>query len=491
MAELVSLSTHSPSDENLKMTRQTLLRLLVVCALAAGLATPAAAQNWSGDARHIAMGGVGTGENLASKSVEQTDDYRSIVIPLGLFQVFKNMDVFDPDSDEFSLVRILEYAASPLHYTFDRDQSTDGPDFFNDIRNAVLVRDLNVYRGYVPVTQPVGYGLANPVFGLTIPVYKSDRVRHGIFVGAGPYMAMRGAMTVDDQLSEILSSETNIYIPSAQMPITADTRAEVALAITGGYRGHYGWPMGVGSGDEREGLYVALNYSYLRGFWMEDATTAVRLDTCPVAGSPACGAGTDGLLTVNPSLPFPAALVRRHSSEGRGQAIDLGVAAVINKWELGFGINGIANEIEWKDVEATSFTLNDLFNGSDFFESVTVPIDDLTFSQPVEYTGNVGYRTGAWTFVGQVSKRTTDYAPDEDRLNDLTFRTGAEYRFLIFEPRGGAYYTRDRWQPAGGVGLNFGKFGIDAAIYSTDTNAERERKATFALSLRIGAKRPI
>jgi len=140
---------------------------------------------------------------------------------------------------------------------------------------------------------------------------------------------------------------------------------------------------------------------------------------------------------------------------------------------------------------ATLFTLDSLTNGEDFDESDTVEIGDLTIKQPVEYTGNVGYRTGAWTFVGQVSKRTSDYAPDEDRLNDLTFRTGVEYRFLIFEPRGGAYYTRDRWQPAAGVGLNFGKFGIDAAIYSTDTNVERERKATFAVSLRFGARRPI
>jgi len=463
------------------MTRETLLRSLVVCALSAGLAAPAAAQNWSGDARHIAMGGAGTGENLASKSVEQNEDYRSIVIPLGLFQVFKDMDVFDPDSDQFSLVRILEYAASPLHYTFNRDQtSNSGADFFNDIRNATLGRDLNIYRGYVPVTQPVGYGLANPSFGITIPVYKSDRVRHGIFVGAGPYMAMRGAMTLDDQLTEILSSDTDVYIPNAQMPITGDTRGELALAITGGYRGHYSWPMGVGSGDERQGLYVALNYSYLRGFWMEDATVGMRLDT-----------NSAGLLTVNPSLPFPASLIRRHADEGRGQNIDLGVAAVVNNWELGFGVNGIGNQIKWNDAEATLFTLDSLTNGEDFDESDTVEIGDLTIKQPVEYTGNVGYRTGAWTFVGQLSKRTSDYAPDEDRLNDLTFRTGVEYRFLIFEPRGGAYYTRDRWQPAAGVGLNFGKFGIDAAIYSTDTNVERERKATFAVSLRFGARRPI
>jgi hypothetical protein len=444
------------------------------------MGSPASAQNWSGDARHIAMGGAGTGENLASRSVEQNEDYRSIVIPLGLFQVFKNMDVFDPDSDQFSLVRILEYAASPLHYTFNRDQVSNGPDFFNDIRNATLSRDLNVYRGYVPVTQPVGYGLAHPTWGVTIPVYKSDRARHGVFVGAGPYLTMRGALTVSDQLSQILDSDTDVYIPNAQLPISGETRGEAALAITGGYRGRFAWPMGVISGSDRDGLYVALNYSYLRGFWLEDAVVGMRLDT-----------NANGLLTVNPALPFPAAVIRRHSDEGRGQNIDLGVAAVVKKWEFGFGVNGLGNKIEWNDTELTNFTLDSLFNGEDFDEGATTNIGDVTVKQPVEYTGNVGYRTGPWTFVGQLSKRTTDYAPDEDRLNDLTFRTGVEYRFGMFEPRGGAYYTRDNWQPSGGIGINLGTFGIDAAIYTTDTNVERERRATFALSLRIGARKPI
>ena len=58
----------------------------------------------------------------------------------------------------------------------------------------------------------------------------------------------------------------------------------------------------------------------------------------------------------------------------------------------------------------------------------------------------------------------------------------------MLEPRAGAYYTRDRWQPAAGVGLNLGPIGLDAAVYTTDTNVERERKPTFALSLRIGRK---
>src|SRR6478609_2674928 len=89
------------------------LRVLVVSALLVGLSASASAQNWSGDARKIGMGGVGASENLASKSIERDDHYHTIVIPFGLFQVLRDTDIFDPSSDKFDLVRSFEYAASP------------------------------------------------------------------------------------------------------------------------------------------------------------------------------------------------------------------------------------------------------------------------------------------------------------------------------------------------------------------------------------------
>jgi hypothetical protein len=92
--------------------------------------------------------------------------------------------------------------------------------------------------------------------------------------------------------------------------------------------------------------------------------------------------------------------------------------------------------------------------------------------------------------MGQVTRRTSDYAPDQGLLNTTTFHVGGEYRFLLLEPRAGAYYSRERWQPSAGVGLNLGKFGVDWAIYSTDANVQRVRHAAMALSLRIGGKNP-
>ena len=64
-------------------------------------------------------------------------------------------------------------------------------------------------------------------------------------------------------------------------------------------------------------------------------------------------------------------------------------------------------------------------------------------------------------------------------------RLRGEWRF---EPRAGAYYSRERWQPAVGVGLNFGEFGVDTAFYWTAANIQRKRRGAFAVSLRIGSR---
>jgi hypothetical protein len=471
-------------------TLQLCLRTSLVPALLLASAASAGAQNWSGDARKIAMGGVGASENLAAKSIERDDHYRVIVVPFGLFQILKDTDIFDPGSDKFDLVRSFEYAVSPLHYTVNRDGTGTGAEFIQDLTNARLNRNLNAYRGFVPVTQPVGYGLAHPSFGGTIPVYKSDKVRHGIFVGAGPYFAMRGELNVDQSLVDILGSDTDVVVPpntslcaspgsAVCNSIGSDARGELALAITGGYRGRYAWPMSVPAHGERDGLYVAVNYSYLRGFRMEDGLIGVRFDT-----------DATGQLTFNPALPPPIGVGRTSSDKGTGRVLDFGVAGLINHWELGFGVTGIGNQIKWTNVEGTNYTLGNLFTGGEFLESEAVPLPDVTIKQPLQYTTNAGYHADHWTVMGQYTVKTSDYAPDKDRLNTSTLHAGFEYRFLVLEPRGGVYYSRDRWQPAAGLGVNLGNFGIDGAVYSTDANVQRKRHAAFALSLRIGHKNP-
>ena len=164
----------------------------------------ALAQNWSFDARTIALGGVGGNGNLATKMIDEQRDYTSIVLPFGLIQVLKNRNIFDPNSKDFDPVRDIEFAASPIHYIFGRNTSKSGEAaFVSDIRDATLSRDLTKYRGFVPANELLAEGLAAPNFGGIIKMHKDAMGGfQGIYVGAGPYFPMHASGTIDQGLTQ-------------------------------------------------------------------------------------------------------------------------------------------------------------------------------------------------------------------------------------------------------------------------------------------------
>ena len=88
---------------------------------------PAGAQNWSFDARNVGLGGIGSTSNIALDMVDEQRPFRAIVLPFGLFQILPNLPTLDPTSDDFDLVRAIEYAASPIHYIVGRNDGTRRP----------------------------------------------------------------------------------------------------------------------------------------------------------------------------------------------------------------------------------------------------------------------------------------------------------------------------------------------------------------------------
>ena len=434
---------------------------LFLCALLAGQAS---AQNWSFDARKVALGSPGGGENLASKMIEEARDYRSIVLPFGLIQVFRDFNKLNPSNNEFDLIRTMEYAASPLHYTFGRETTNSGQQFVVDIRNAQLSRDLNQYRGFVPANQPRAEGLAAPNWGGTIKVKKGPGAAfQGIYIGAGPYLSMQSDVSIDQQLIDILGAPSPLYLPNAQIRLSNADRGQMALAITGGYRGRFALPNGT---SDRDGIYLAANYNYLRGFRYEDVNLALRLDT-----------DRTGLLTLNPLLPSPLVVSRDNATKGTGRAVDLGVGAVVGPWEVGFGVNGVGNRIDWTGVERTTYTLGNPFLGNATFPKIgPFPQGDARVELPVNYRGNVGYNADAWSAVAEVGKG----------FGGNSFHGGYERRLGAVELRGGAMYTREMWNPAGGVGFNLGtRSALDVAVYGNAANVERKRHPAIAVSLRF------
>lgn len=443
------------------------VRVLILL-LFMGLCGSLTAQNYSGDARRLAMGGVGYSENLASRMIEDEKPYRSIVIPLGLIQLFRDLDKFNPDNENiFDPILAMEYAANPIHFGFDRVTSGPRGEFVSDLINADISLDLNDYRGFNLTNHLEAEGLLSPTWGKTFKVVKSDNGSfHGFYVGAGPYISAKTNLDIDEELTDVLNSSVDVSIPNQSYEINNQTMGQLALSITGGYRARYGLP-GRDNTDasNRNGIYFAMDYHYLYGFRYEDMDLAVQLDT-----------DSEGLLTFLPETS-PLDLYYLNSRSGRGFALDFGVGVVYDRWEFGFGANGVANRINWKDLTMKRFFLSDLISSMDFSEqSIPLSSTDLRVEMPVLYSGNAGYTRKAVSVSAEVSHG----------YQGTAFHAGAEYRLLLLEFRGGMRYGLDRWHPTSGIGLNLGrKVSIDVAALWSTTNIERRLKPGLAVSLRL------
>ena len=322
--------------------RKRIVVWLIVCSGLCG--STAQAQNWSFDARLIALGGLGSTENIAAPEIVNERPYRSIVIPLGLLQVLRDLDVFKPDSDSFDPVRAIAYAASPIHFVVGRETGDSGNRFVTDIFNAEISNDLNRYSGFKIDSDVLAEGLSSGGWGKTFVVRRSGNGFQGIYVGAGPYFSMRDHAVLDPRLTQTLASETPVYFPNTSFLTVNESLGQLALAVTGGYRSRFALPAGMGGGAEVDGIYVAANYNYLRGFRYEDLNARLRLDT-----------NSAGLLATNVILPAPLVIQRSTATSGQGFALDVGIATVIDRWQFGFGVNGIANRINWNNAERTIY----------------------------------------------------------------------------------------------------------------------------------------
>ncbi len=237
--------------------------------------------------------------------------------------------------------------------------------------------------------------------------------------------------------------------------------------MAAGYRARFGLP---GSKkDEAAGrnvIYVGVNCHYLHGFRYEDADLTVQFDT-----------DSEGLVTLSPKK-IPVVLNYSNSRSGKGFALDVGIGAVIDRWEFGFGVNGIGNRISWEDFTLKQFRLDAWSVGGADFVKYMMPAEfsKLKVELPVDYVGNVGYHLKRWSVAAEMSHG----------FQGAGFHGGVEYRLGTFEFRGGGRYGLDRWHPSGGIGLNLGKrFSVDVAAFGTTTNVQRQLKPGIAISLRF------
>jgi len=212
-------------------------------------------------------------------------------------------------------------------------------------------------------------------------------------------------------------------------------------------------------------MYVAANLHYLQGLRLDAFNATLQLDT-----------DSFGLVLPNPPAA-PFGLDWHTSSSGRGMALDVGVAFVVNRWDFGFGVGGIANRINWTDIERHHVSLLSFFGNTEFVH-VRLPTTPETrrIELPVTYTGDVAYHREKWSVLTEVSH---GYMANQ-------FRAGMEYRFGAVEVRGAGRYYDGSWYPSAGAGFNLTRnFGVDAALFGTKTFLERSPHLGLAISFRI------
>jgi len=473
---------------SLPLVSRAIAKAMLTICLVSLLLTPASAQNFSFDARAAAMGGMNN-NNDASRLAGETRAYSSFVLPFGLIHVFKERNIFNPGDDAFNPIKAMELLASPLHVTFNRDEGDAKERLIRDIINSGLSRDLNAYRGFVPKSTYTGAGLVSPTWGKTIRVFgeKNSNKYHGVYIGAGPYLSVGTDATIDPELINLLASSTDIYSPNRTFLVQNTTDGQLAGAIALGYRVHVPLPSNFISGSDRDGVYVAATYNYLRGFHYDTAFLNVRFDT-----------DATGRVTLAPTT-VPVIADHEYSSKGKGYAMDLATAVVKDRVEVRFSSNGIGNRIEWDNLKTEQYVLRSLFQGANCVANTGLPpsaqntsncfvqtqkgtiAGTRTIKLPVRYSVGSTYTVDRWTI-------DADYMRG---LQKSEFQAGTEYRLGRLEFRGGTRYLSHLWQPTGGVGLNVTQgFGVDLAFFGTATNIERIRKATMAVSLRFNRENP-
>src|SRR4029434_9900491 len=185
-------------------------------------------------------------------------------------------------------------------------------------------------------------GLAEPAWGGTIKFAKKPSgAFQGIFIGAGPYFSFATDALFDPRLTDIL--ENGSHYPNSSLHVQDDSRIQLAMSIVVGYRARLEVP---GWSGRRDGVYVAANYRYLRGFKYLQPDMTIQFDI-----------DNQGLVTVNPTTT-PIVINDLEADEGTGRAVDIGVQIVRDRWEGGVGVNGIGNKIDWTDLTLKRFTQN-------------------------------------------------------------------------------------------------------------------------------------
>jgi len=432
------------------MRRHTISALILALTLAGG---PASAQTFN--ARRMAMGGVvlggagGAGSNVAYRAVPQpTAGARTIPLPIGFIPVLANPPELDPSNPNFNI-----YEVANLLYTMPWNLQLVKPDApSNDVVISVAQDSLSVDLGDVKKIFPadatkLGAVVNGPSLGFGI---------RNFFVGLVPMVQYDNQLSLNGALHSALANGVP-FQARTNYQLFDKVRAQAAAAAVVGAA----LPLMV-VGDPRaggHGLYGGARVKVLRGIAYGDANNTV-------------GFTTGDTLFANPvDIQYQGQLRRAGPGDaGWGEGLDLGAVWIGNGLELGVGLNDVGTQINWKVRE--SVVEND--GSGNYVETVIKDGASFTSKVPVVTTVNAAVQVGPVLVAGDVVSGVQITQP----------HLGAEIWTGNIAYRAGGYLDAEKNIQGGcGVGLKFGKLGLDLALSSHGRNLTHDRALELGAGL--------
>jgi hypothetical protein len=430
--------------------------------LALVLCCPTTAHGFTMDARRMAMGNVltpGGGEmstaNVAYQAMPPRPSGRGFVlpIPLGLAQFAADMPSFDPESNSFDVMRLVNLALRPPFFMELSDpRSLDGEINIRVARNefAIDFQDAHDLLSQEPVHAGALY--SRPLVGLSLS---------GVRAHVSPWMDAEGRVAFDNALYGVIAGGQAL-VPNSAYGMTADGAAAGGASVNlGVIRG--GW--GAADPQTGDGLYAGGFGKYMMGFGFGAADTRVGLAT----GDTIFGDGNPMQVDYDATTRYA-----NFGQMGNGLGADVGLAYRHGAIDMGVGVRDLGSQVTWSRTTLEHSYLDDETN-----EMITETLAEnspYTLRLPTQTTCNL-----AWT------GRRTVLAADVTTSRWATlFHVGAEHILGPIAVRGGLRTDeRHMLQYAGGLGLGLGPVWLDLALQTHGFAITSERGLTLGTSLAL------
>lgn len=431
-------------------------------------AAPLRGQGLFTDARLVGMGGVSLGRdnrlerfNAAYRSVPKRAGVShgpkfTIPIPLGLIQFLSDHSLsskdplFNPDSAAFNPIELVNLILNPPLFYELKKAPTPTNDVAVGIGRDSLQIDLGAAQTLVPADQ---FGIAGSSRPIDIePGFKGFRA--GVMIW------------LHDDLEFQLGDTLLAFLKNAQpaqhrapYDVTVDGLAAIGFAPSVGYSGKI-------AGDTAHALYFGAALHYYLG-----SAYARTVGTGGFTTGDTIFAGSN---IVTPSLVYQTQYSKFGKALGHGVGADVGFAWVSGPLEFGVGVNDIGATITWPETQIDYYHYDTA--AAKVVTDSSPPKVETKTKLPVAYIANVAYSTGTTTVGANLF----------DNGRGAIVSVGVEQRLGPFVVRGGVSRDqRKKIEFAGGGGIRFGSFELDAGFWTHSNSLSDERGITLATSFAI------